>query len=107
MIIKLTTAGKNETIYVNFDYVRSFRRDGTFTELVMSDDRYHKMAVSETPTEIYDILYNTKTCSCTCQCGNNTPEAGVAEPAPAAFASGVAESATKKPATKKTAAKTE
>ena len=57
MIIKLTTAGKHETIYVNFNYVRTIRKDNSFTELVMSDDKYHKLAVTETPEEIYEMLY--------------------------------------------------
>ena len=63
MIIKLTVSGRNEAIFVNFDYVRTMRRDGAFTELVMSDDKYHKLAVLETPDEIYDMLYPPKPCS--------------------------------------------
>ncbi len=68
MIIKLTATGKNEATYVNFDYVRTMRREGAFTELVMSDDRYHKIAVTETPEELYEMLYPTKACQAACSC---------------------------------------
>lgn len=63
MIIKLTTSGKRDTVFVNFDYVRTMYRDGNFTELIMSDDKYHKLTVSETPEEIYDMLYPPKVLS--------------------------------------------
>jgi len=101
MIIKLTISGRNETTFINFDYVRTMRRDGAFTELVMSDDKYHKLAVLETPEEIYDMLYPPKSCTSDCHCCSAGTEANdildfSSEPALEASA------ATKKPAAKKT-----
>lgn len=102
MIIKLTVAGKTDAIFVNFDYVRTMRREGTFTELVMSDDKYHKLAVFETPDEIYDKLYPPKPhtvsfCSGTEASVNNTL-AQTQEPVPEA-------ASVKKPAAKKASTK--
>lgn len=96
MIIKLTATGKNEATYINFDYVHTMRRDGAFTELVMSDDRYHKLAVTETPEEIYEMLYPTKHCHGNCSC--NTVENEI-------VSQEVATVENKKPAVKKTSAK--
>lgn len=98
MIIKLTATGKNEATYVNFDYVHTMRRDGAFTELVMSDDRYHKLAVTETPEEIYEMLYPTKHCQGNCSC-NTVENEIVSQEAPAVE--------TKKTSAKKTSAKSE
>jgi hypothetical protein len=103
MLIKLTVAGRNETTFVNFDYVRTMRRDGAFTELVMSDDKYHKLAVMETPDEIYDILYPPKPCTVSYCSGaenkvNNTP-AQVVETIPET-------ASVKKPTPKKASTKT-
>ena len=104
MIIKLTEAGKNEIVYVNFDYVRTIRRSTGFTELIMSDDKYHKLAVLEKPEEIYEMLYPTKTCKgdCGCHCEDTEPKASVGE------APKITESVApaKKSTTKKTTAKT-
>lgn len=103
MIIKLTVTGKNETIFVNFDYVRTMRRDGAFTELVMSDDKYHKLAVAETPEEIYDMLYPPKTdtfsyCSGAADMAANNICVQAVEPAPETTS--IKKSATKKTSTK-------
>lgn len=97
MIIKLTNVGKNETVYVNFDFVRTMRRDGSFTELTMSDDRYHKLVVAETPEVIYEMLYPVKSYGCNCHCKNTEAETVSCETTPAE---------TKKPTVKKAAAKT-
>ena len=97
MIIKLTVTGKNEVTYVNFDYVRTMRRDGSFTELVMSDDKYHKIAVTECPEEIYEMLYPSTHCQASCSC--STVENEVVSPEAAAVE-------TKKTTTKKTSTKT-
>lgn len=68
MIIKLTTATKNEAVYVNFDFVRLMRKDGSCTELTMSDDKYHRVTVVESPEDIYEMLYPTKPCQGGCHC---------------------------------------
>jgi hypothetical protein len=70
MLIKLTACSKNETIYVNFDFVRTMRREGVITEITMSDDKYHKLAVTETPEAIYEMLYPAELCvsSHDCHC---------------------------------------
>lgn len=102
MIIKLTTAGKNEVIYVNFDYVRTMRRDNSFTELTMSDDKYHKLVVAETPEKIYEMLYpvskNTR---------QDEPPAMSAAVLEADKVPTEAQAAPKKPATKKATTKPE
>lgn len=99
MIIKLTATGKNETIFVNFDYVRTFRRDGAFTELVMSDDKYYKLAVTETPDEIYTALYpNILAVACTDSCKCSHKDEGL----PASTAAPKASTAKKPTTTKKT-----
>lgn len=103
MIIKLTVAGRNEATFVNFDYVRTMRRDGTFTELVMSDDKYHKLAVKETPDEIYNMLYPPKSCSGNCHCHNSEAEVSdttVSEPDAKQETTAAKKPAAKKPATK-------
>ncbi len=101
MIIKLTVAGRNEATFVNFDYVRTMRRDGAFTELVMSDDKYHKLAVMETTDEIYDMLYPPKSCSGSCHCHSAETEI------PTTVSEVTQETTTtKKPAAKKTTTKT-
>lgn len=97
MIIKLTTAVKNETVYVNFDFVRTMRRDGSFTELTMSDDKYHKLTVVELPEVIYEILSPVKSCGGNCHCQSTETEAVSCE-TPA--------TEVKKPAAKKTTIKT-
>lgn len=103
MIIKLIS-GRNEAIFVNFDYVRTMRREGAFTELVMSDDKYHKLAVLETPDEICNMLYPPKTCMGNCHCHGTEPETNDS-PTPV---SEVAQetTTTKKSTAKKTATKT-
>lgn len=103
MIIKLTVSGRNEATFVNFDYVRTMRRDGAFTELVMSDDKYHKLAVLETPDEIYNRLYPAKSCTGNCHCHNTETEVNdtptqVSDTAPEAVS--VKKSTTKKTSTK-------
>jgi hypothetical protein len=98
MIIKVTATGRNEAIYVNFDYVRTMCRNGAFTELVMSDDKYHKLAVTETPEEIYEKLYPTNTCSGNCHCHDKAEAESVQEVS-------VEASAVKKTSTKKAQAK--
>lgn len=96
MIIKLTTAGKNEVVYVNFDYVRMMRSVDAFTELVMSDDRYHKIAVIEAPEKIYEMLYPVKACQSDCSCSQVENEVNTSE---------VTQVETKKATAKKTTAK--
>jgi hypothetical protein len=104
MIVKLTAAGRNETIFVNFDYVRTIRREGAFTELVMSDDKYHKLAVMETLDEIYDTLYPAKPCTDNCHCHNTKTEASDTPDSVTEVTSET--TAVKKPAVKKSVTKT-
>jgi hypothetical protein len=96
MIIKLTTTGRNEIVYVNFDYVRMMRSIDTFTELVMSDDKYHKITVTESPREIYEMLYPPVPCVVDGTNQNTENEASKPDAAAAE---------TKKATTKKTTAK--
>ena len=102
MIIKLTTTVKNEPIYVNFDYVRTMRRDGAFTELVMSDDKYHKLSVLETHEEIYSLLYPPKTCSGNCHCHDTSTESVILPEAAAVEAVEPKKTTAKKSSTKNT-----
>ena len=95
MIIKLTTAGKKEAIYVNFNYVRTMRRENSFTELTMSDDKYHKLAVTETPEKIYEMLYPV---SQSTEC---------IEPSATSATASEVQAAVKKPAAKKATVKPE
>lgn len=102
MIIKLTAAGKNEVIYVNFDYVRTMRRDTSFTELTMSDDKYHKLAVTEMPEKIYEMLYPV---SQNTDCAELSAVSATVHETDKIRTE--AQAATKKPATKKASTKPE